>query len=255
MNTSTKKTIYGLIFFFIAVALIVFVYQSFLKPTSSCSDGKQNQDEDDIDCGGSCTPCEILNLQDLRITRDVKFFTTSDGKITAFTEILNPNRDFNAREFSYTFLVYNQDGRVIEEVNGKSSVDALGRKLILEVGLKTFWKSIAKLEFYIENPKWERSFEALKPLLDISEGPETIVSGGAIRVLGKIKNQSSYSVSNVKIIAMLFDTYGKEIFISQTIISSVGKYAEREFSIAFPTDQNLVDILDLTRTKIIIETE
>ncbi len=48
---------------------------------SSCSDGKQNGNETGVDCGGSCTPCEIATLQG-EVTEDTSLDATLSYELT-----------------------------------------------------------------------------------------------------------------------------------------------------------------------------
>ncbi len=250
-----KKIIYGFFFLLVAAGIGLLVYQSFLKPAPSCTDGIQNQGEEKIDCGGPCTACELIELQDLRVTRAPKVFAAGDGTIAVVAEVLNPNRDYTAKTFPYTLLIYESSGRLIEEVAGETSAGALRRVLILETGVKTYHKSIARMELRLGTPGWEKSITALRPSVSVSSGPETTNSGSLIRVSGSVKNESSFDVSGVRLIAVIADQYGKELFASKTILSAIPASGERDFSVAFPQDETLTRLADPSKTRVFIEAE
>lgn len=251
---NNKQGIYGFIFLLVLLGIGFLVYQAFFKPAGSCTDGILNQGEEKIDCGGaSCTPCDIVALEPLRITKEPKVLATDNVSIAIF-EILNSNKDYNAKSFPYTLRIYESGGRVIEEISGEASVPALRRKLVLEGGVRTFSKSIARIELLIGEPVWDKSFSALFPELSISSGPNTIATGTIIRVTGKVKNEGSLDESDVEIIAIVMDQYGKELFASRSRISLVPSLSEREWSVAFPQSESLSRLISPTRTKIIIQT-
>ena len=66
-NTKRKKIVIIFIYltFFLLFSLSLYFY---FKPQPSCSDGKQNQNEQGVDCGGVCVQeCDIVKAQPLII--------------------------------------------------------------------------------------------------------------------------------------------------------------------------------------------
>ena len=57
-----KQFLYGFFYLAILVSLIWLVYSFEFKPAPNCFDGKKNQEETGIDCGGSCISCEVKAL-------------------------------------------------------------------------------------------------------------------------------------------------------------------------------------------------
>ncbi len=251
---SNKQTIYGTAFVLVAAGIAVWAYQAFLKPAGSCTDGMRNQGEEKADCGGPCTPCEIVELQPLRVTKEPNVLTSAGGNVALF-EVLNPNRDYAARSAPYSLKIFESGGRMIEEVAGELSVPSLRRALVLERGVKTFSKSIARIEFSVGEPRWERSFSALFPSLSLSSGPFSVASGTTIRVSGSVKNDGSADASGIEIIAVVSDQYGKELYASRSVLSSVPASSVRDFSVAFPADALLARLIDPGNTRVVIQAE
>lgn len=251
---NNKQAIYGTAFLLITFAVAFLIYQAFFKSAGSCTDKIMNQGEEGIDCGGECTPCEITELAALRVTKEPTVLSSTSGNVVLF-EVLNPNRDYAAKQANYTLTIYESGGRMIEEVSGEISVGALRRTLVLERGVKTFSKSIARIELRLGTPVWEKSFSALFPSLSVYSVPSSTVSGSAIRVTGSVKNDGSSDESGVEIIAIVRDKYGKELYASRTVLSEIPASSARDFTVAFPADESLARSIDPMNTSIVIQKE
>ncbi|MDI6717732.1 MAG: peptidoglycan-binding domain-containing protein [Patescibacteria group bacterium] len=106
---SAKQIIYGIGFLLVFFAILTGVYFIFLKPAPSCFDNKQNGNETGIDCGGQCMTCGIKNTLSLEISW-TKSFSNGAGKMILASEIKNPNLNYGAKDFSYSFDVYGKGG-------------------------------------------------------------------------------------------------------------------------------------------------
>ena len=105
MNKYVKKQIViGLIYFllFIVIADLIFLKIQSGKPT--CHDGIQNQDEAGVDCGGPCNICPWQGLE-LR-TISAEAIKTKDNYVDLLAKVRNPERNWGAEEFSYTFNLF-----------------------------------------------------------------------------------------------------------------------------------------------------
>jgi len=257
---SNKQGIYGFFFLLIAVLVVYGIYGAFFRSEGSCTDGILNQHEEKADCGGECTLCEIVALEPLRVTKEPKVLATEgpsmgSGQAVATFEIYNPNRDYDAPIVPYTLLVYGLEGSLVEEITGDASVRALRRTFVIQGGVKTFSKSITRVEVSLEEPEWERSFSELTPALSLAGNATTTVSGNSVRVSGKVKNERSSAEESVEVIAVLADEYGKELFAARAVLSSIPARGEREFSVAFPASEMLAKLISPARTKVTIQTE
>jgi len=59
-----KQIVVGLATTLVILAL-VFMGKNIFKPKPTCSDNKQNQNEDAVDCGGPCLACDLKDLEPL----------------------------------------------------------------------------------------------------------------------------------------------------------------------------------------------
>ena len=73
-----KQFIYGVLYLGILSGLSYGVY-AFVVRQPNCTDGRQNQGESGIDCGGPCTSCELRQLKPIEI-RSARVFTAEQAK-------------------------------------------------------------------------------------------------------------------------------------------------------------------------------
>ena len=94
MNRFLKQFIYGLVYVIVFVALVYGTYVLFIyaRP-ASCFDGRQNQGEREIDCGGPCEPCGLKLVQDIA-TSTPQILEIDKNRVSIISEIRNFNQDF-----------------------------------------------------------------------------------------------------------------------------------------------------------------
>lgn len=254
MDTSAKKTLYGLFFILIAAAIMYPFAAKFFAPAPSCEDGMLNQDEEQIDCGGACASCAIATLDPLRVSREPKIITSPGGISQVYAEITNPNPDYKAALFAYSISFYDRDGREIQKLEDVATAGAGERTRIVKNGVTVSPSAVLRMEVGIGEPVWEESFPALRPDVSVASA-STSISGAQIRISGKLKNQSANPGSSVRVIGILLDQYGKELFASETTLVGIGSYEERTFLIAFPADERLGALIDPSKTRTFVEAE
>lgn len=258
MSRKIKKIIYGLIYLAVLAFVVFEVYQLFIDKTPTCFDKKQNQNETGIDCGGQCTACDILKLEDIRISSPVKMFYSETSKRFVFlVEIVNPNDGYKAESFEYIFEPYDLTNHLIKnpQIIGTNFVFSNEKKYVFssigETGNLKF-ENIGKVEFKVSKVDWKKSYEDLRSELLIYGNPVTKVEKNGIEVSGLVKNQGSFAASDIGVIAILFDEFGSELFASQTVISGISGFGENEFLIKFPGDSNIIKRTDPRMTKVFI---
>jgi hypothetical protein len=255
MDSQTKKALYSIFFILCAVFIGFLVYRTFFTKPPTCTDGILNQHEEGIDCGGECVACALLQLEPLRVAREPKLFSFPSSPTVAYAEVVNPNPNYHANFFRYTLSLYDENDRKIEELVGERSIPAGSRARILDARVVSFPDRVARMELSLGEPEWEEAFSAVRPTLAFVGNPVTNISSSTVRVTGMLKNQGSIFAPSVRVLALLADQYGKELFVSQTILSGVAASEERAFSIAFPSDTALLRAIDPSRTKVFIESE
>jgi len=253
MSRSAKKFLYGL-FYLAAVGLVVYGFaRPAFTPAPTCSDGVQNEGEQGIDCGGPCAiSCDVKALAPLSVVGDVSVFGLQSGQVVLLGQVQNPNPNYNASQFFYRFSVYNAAGTLLETESGSDSLNALANEYVFEPDVTSRFKDIGRVTMEVYNTSWQKAYEALQPDVAVTSGPTTVVGATDIRVNGTVRNQSSVAAASVKIVAVLYDKYGTEIFASQWIVNALSAYATSPFSVIFPLDPQITSQMDPGATKVFV---
>lgn len=256
MTRTLKQILYGGAYTAIIFAIVISIYNKELKPIPSCFDGKQNQEETSIDCGGpNCIACDTLRLKSLEARGNVRVFQTSFGQAVLLGEVENPNITHGARGFEYHFVVYDFSGAVIETIRGRSSVSPSGSHYIFAPIVKTKFSSIERVDLVFSQASsmaWFRAGEALTPGTITARITSYSTTSDTVRINGILNNQSSIGSTNVTIIAILVDEEGNEVFASQTVVPTLFGHSDEEFIIFFPTDATIVEHAYLEETKLFV---
>src|SRR4051812_16297533 len=111
--TQRKLTYISILIAFLLIVIALPSYYFIYQPPS-CSDGKQNQSEQGVDCGGPCTVlCPALALDP--VVYWARFFPSTPGNYSVASYIENPNLGSYALNVPYTFRGYDSEGVQILE--------------------------------------------------------------------------------------------------------------------------------------------
>src|SRR3989344_6654280 len=77
-----KRLFYGAIFAAFWIAMVIIINLGSSREVPTCFDGRQNQEEEKIDCGGPCTPCVLKDLKQL-IVGPVEIVPVGEDHTTA----------------------------------------------------------------------------------------------------------------------------------------------------------------------------
>ena len=249
MRRGFKKFAYGLFYLSILGFFVLFAFRSATKAPATCFDNIQNQNETGIDCGGSCTPCDIKNLIPLDEAVPSRIFSLASGKAFALFKVENQNTTYHAMPFSYTVNVLDLNGINVESWTGSDYLFAGESRYILETRITPPARSIGSVSIQMSDPVWRSVNDFVPPSLTLSD-IKTDVGSNWIRVNGVVKNGSSFSANNVKLVAILHSKSGAELFASQTTLTSVPGFGSGSFTVSFPFDTTLSKELDPNGTRV-----
>ena len=212
------------------ITVIVFSVLSFAnQPT--CIDGKKNQAEENIDCGGPCEPCvgEVKNL----IIHWSKAFKLKDGKYEAASLVENPNLFAGLSSVKYKFNIYDNKNILIVVKSGETFVNPDERLLIFEDNLDTGERTPKYVFLEIENNlNWKR-IEKEKPQLVVSQ-KQFINSEPFPKLVIGISNKSFMAVSNISLAAILYDEKKNAKSISVSKLESILGDSEKQVILTWP---------------------
>ena len=251
-----KQLLYGAFYLLVIAVIFLIIYFLFLKPAPTCSDGRRNQGEKGIDCGGPCPPCELIQLKPLAVNW-VKSFPARENEISLLAEVANFNLNFGARIFSYQFRVIGPFGALLETIDGESFIYPGEQKYLIEAAVKISSQDVSRVELTIkkEDLVWQSKEELVKPRLS-TRSVKTEIANQEVKVKGLIKNEDPLLISKVKIMAVLYDRQNKVLNASFTTITDLKGLTEEFFNIGLPKGEWLEQLdVNQTETKIFIEPE
>ena len=232
-----KKLLYGLLYLVIIVAAASpFVYPM-IFPAPTCTDGIQNQNETEVDCGGPCADCELKDLR-LKIG-GVEILGVGD-RSSLLVKVENPSKNFGVLGAPYKFQVTGVLGELIEVVEGKLNIAPGEEKYIAAVGLDVKENNIGEATFSLGDFEFVPKVDLLSYNLRI-KSLETTFPEEMIQVGGLIVNDSGVELSQV-VLTALFLTKERDLAnVGTTLISNLKAFEERDFSISVPRNDLFVD--------------
>ena len=255
MSRSTKKILYGVFWNGLVVVILLVVYVVWFRPAPSCTDGVRNQNETGIDCGGSCILCAAKQLSSLEVFEEPRAFSLTSGRTVLMGQVANPNATFGADQFSYEFVVYGAAGAVAERIAGVSRLYPFETRYVSAFSVETASAKIGTVSLEVSAPRWRLAGEMPRPNLQGLSGLSTTLAAGAVRVFGTVRNQGDAYVAKVRVVAMLVDRSGNDLFPAQTVVSGLQGFRELPFVVQFPPDEGIAAAVDLSATRVIIQPE
>jgi len=228
-------------FIIISVYAVIFVLLLIpialkLIPNGTCSDGKRNQDEKGIDCGGVCQKICDIQLNDNIVFREIGITETGiANKYDVYSEILNPNKDYGSSSFDYVFDLKDESGTSLARREGTGFIFPGEKKYLVEIGVDSSTYP-AKVDFEIKNIVWKDFSGVQKPQLAIvnknfNETDQTFDSSDAV---GLLRNESPFDFNEIKIQVIIKNKNGKIIALNSTKINTVQSGENREFKVIWP---------------------
>ncbi len=239
-KTKQKRIIIIVIYLAIFLLFSLSLY-SYFKPRPSCFDGKQNQNEKGIDCGGVCTKeCDIVKAQPLIIGKTGTVPSGIEGKYDFYAYITNPNTTFGSKKFTYTLKFKNLAGEVIMTKNESGFILPMERKyLIIEnINLPS---QPANIDLKVDSSDWIKFNTYYKaPNIAIVNKRYKEVSNGInfAEAYGLLKNHSPYDFNSIKVKIILKDAEGKIVALNSTQMNTVNSGEQRDFKLFWPNRFN-----------------
>lgn len=224
------------------LALVGLVLFLIYKPVPSCFDGKQNQDERGVDCGGVCSLACSNQIQPLKIDW-VRPLKVDNGWYNLVAQVENLNLTLGNRYTPYIFSVYDEDNVLITKREGSTFVNAGEKFIIFESRVMTGERDVRKafLEFPTSTP-WETVSPVAKDILierrEFTNTPKPVLHLS-------VSNSSLRAIKDIFILTVLSDINNNAFAASQTKIDSLEPNSRQEtyftWPISFPSDPSYIE--------------
>ncbi len=217
MDWALKRRIIAV--FAVILVITVFVIIPYVlthQEVASCTDKKQNQSEEGIDCGGPCALVCKNSAQDLRMLW-TKIFPVRAGVYDIVAYIENPNFFAAATKLEYVAQLFDDAGNVIAEKKGESYALPSERFAIFVDNVNTGAKVAAKGSITVTPGfAWTKA-SSTKKLFSI--GGKTLESPDKKpRLSAVLANETVDVYRNVDVLAIVYDKTQQPIAVSRTII-------------------------------------
>jgi len=218
---------------------------SVMYAPTSCTDRKQNQGEEGIDCSGPCsTVCNAL--VDAPRVSFARAFVTVNGRTDVIAYVENRNQEAEAKSAKYTVELFGESGLELAKREGMIDLPARSVVPVFLPALYTGPLPVTRAFVTFTNPiRWTRQQEG-RTVPSVSDALFT--QGAEPRVTATLRNPSAVTLYNVKIIATAFDADGIALAASQTVVREIPAFGTSAavFTWAAPFGEPLrVEVLPL----------
>lgn len=236
-NTTNRRRFLVILAYLAIFSIIAFVIYLIVRPDATCSDGKQNQAEKGIDCGGPCSPCNVISETKELIVQEAVFVSEENNTYDIVAKINNPNDAIGAESFNYTFALKSEAGEIIATSEGNSFILPADNKYIAKIGMKTSNNSVPEsVEFSISNVKWSTLKDIAKPQVGVySKKFENDPAGIGSVVEGILRNESMYDFKKIEVVIVLRNENDRVVGINTTQKESIRAKEQQSFRITWPT--------------------
>lgn len=229
----------------------------FFKSAPTCNDGRRNQGEIDVDCGGPCKPCtEKVILKPIEMG-GYEWVHAYDNKYDFIGVMTNPNHQYGASEFKYRVKVETQEKEEYIQPNWVNSFALPGEKktlLLQGVELKSAPLNIV-FELDMKNIQWEKYTNFESPDFIVNDKQYEELSGGSAnfsRVWGMAINRGSVDFEEVYVKSFLRNAEGRLLATNSDLLGGFKAGGRRDFIMFFP--MKFEGVVDKTNITIEIET-
>lgn len=227
-----RKSTYlgGLLVFFLLVIVLPAIIYFYKAPT--CFDGKKNQDEIAVDCGGICNLLCPTQYVPLNIIWS-RFTKVSDGVYNVMAYIENPNINASTNKLDYVFKLYDKNGIVLRERAGQTVAPANKIMAVFEPEMITGNQIPQWVEFYFSSPATWTKQDSLETGLSVSQSTMS-KENTAPRLNFVLTNKTINQIKEIEAIAIIYNSKGNTIAFSRTIVKLLAGKETREVNFNWP---------------------
>ncbi len=226
-----KQIIIAGIFLAIFGGLVFWIVYA-VQPEPTCFDGKLNQDEIDVDCGGVCQPCELVYAQEVQ-TLWAKAIPTENDYYDLVALIKNPNPNYGSGEISYNFELYDNTNQLIAAYPAQTYLLPNQEKYLTKLRVLSPTK-VAKTRLAIGEPEWERPLKEKPAGLYVKEKQYQLLpaeEAGFSQARAILVNDTDYNFDTVLIDVFLFSDLGELAAVNNYQVNNFFSGQKRDFRV------------------------
>lgn len=218
--------------FFLAVVLVGGLIIFFSKDAPNCFDSQKNQNEIGVDCGGACQAVCQEEISPL-VTLWVRPFKVAHGRFGVVALLENSNL-FGSGELRYRFKLYDNNNLLVKEREGLAYVNPSERFVVFETNIDTGNREVSRAFVELEPVNsWIRfPREFISPKFSILN--KKLILAPTPRVSAVLRNDSSFLVKDIEVVAVIFDVNKNAISGSKTEVEALAPDKTKEVFFTWP---------------------
>jgi len=236
MTWAFKRQIFYVLVLVLFLAVFGYlVSYSIVNKTASCTDGRQNGTETGIDCGGSCTNACLSQVDAISILW-ARAFRVVPGRYNAVAYLENHNKNTAINKINYKFRFADANNVYIGKREGSTFIPPAGKFAIFESAIDIGNSVPVYTTFeFTETPDWVTvSQEKINQLQILVSNINLADEDTAPRLSAKIKNNSFYTIPDIKAVAILYDALGNAVSASSTYLDMLSGEESKDINFTWP---------------------
>ncbi|MFM2423871.1 MAG: hypothetical protein RLZZ70_258 [Candidatus Parcubacteria bacterium] len=226
-----RRVQYGALYFMVLATILTTVYMVYLYEAPTCFDMKMNGEEMAVDCGGSCTRICAFTVRPPKVLW-AESFPANAGQYNAVAYVENSNPVAGTPELRYTFTLTDRDGVIVTK-SGVTSLPPESTYPVFEGRIDTGGRVPTETVLTLE------SAELWLPVLygrSQFRTSDLALTGADARprLAVEIENTELEAVTDVEVVATIFNAAGVPLTASQTFINQISGRSTRDITFTWP---------------------
>jgi len=186
----------------------------------SCVDNIQNQEEQGVDCGGSC-PYLCTALEEEPSVRFTTALAGAPGRTDIIAYVDNKNAHAAARNVPYDIKLYGADHQLVQNVTGTIDLPAGASVPVFVPGVSSGNQQVSEAFLTIDptNVHWYAT-EDTRTVPSVGS-PVLFGTTEAPRIRATLTNPSTTPLRNVRTLILVYNLKGNVMAASQTIVATI----------------------------------
>ncbi len=186
----------------------------------TCTDGKWNGDETGVDCGGSCALICPAQALDMIMKGDPQVIPVATSTYDVVAYIQNPNISGEVIVAPYTITIYSALSAVpLKTITGDTYIPANGTFALFQGPFFFASDTPARASLRWGSLKWHKNVTPI-PELRVSDVLLTKAHSEP-RIDAMLHNDTLQPISNVELVALVFDENGTIVHASRTVVDKL----------------------------------
>lgn len=240
---------------FLIVSIIVAVFAAIIFATAfavfyktpTCTDGKKNDDETDIDCGGSCTYLCRVDVE-TPLVRFARAFSPQPGRYDVIAYVDNGNSTAGAKDVRVMVELYDKDRFLVGQKQVSIDIPPGATVPVYIPEAYRGEKEVAQTFVSFDESTLRFFVPSKKHIIPTVTNVE-MVNAETPRIRATLINPTAFPLYNIRPVATVFDGAGNAIAASQTLLAQLGGQAEGSvlfsWNAPFPSTPARVEVLPL----------